>query len=654
VNDAPTATNLTQALAYTEDQGALALGDIVVTDVDTGATITATLTLSDAAAGTLSTGTFGSATSTFDAGTGVWTVTGSQADVNAALAAVSFTPAANYFSDVTITTRIRDDADTGPADGTITLTGTAVEDDPVAVADSDSVLENTTLVIDVTANDTDVDGGQKDVVMINGVAAVVGSPIALASGARVTLNADGTLTYNPNGAFNYLISQTKADATGAINVSADDVFTYSLNGGSQTSVTVTVNGVDGMGDQLVAPAGTSALTGTADPDVFILTATGDHDVSGLGSDDGFFFEGAFDSGDQVDGGAGNDQLGLRGTYNMVINGTMLTNVETISLLSGTSTKFGGPTGVPTSYSLAVSDAVVAAGQTLVVNGGGLAAGEGFAFNGSAETNGNFIFFGGMGTETLTGGAGNDGFYFGEGRFNAGDTVDGGAGADDQLALRGNFTIDFDAVGYAGALTNIDTIALLSSVDTRFGNGPGPFSYSITMNDAAVAAGARMNVNGGGLLATEQMVFDGSRETDGSFRIIGGAANDILIGGAGDDRIYGGLGADQMGGNGGAAWFIYYDAAESTSASRDSILFQAGVDKIDLRGMDAITGGANDAFSFIGTDAFDGVTAGQLRIEDQGGGRWLVQGDVNGDGFADLEIAVELITPGSLTATDFYP
>src|SRR5690606_31706816 len=86
----------------------------------------------DTDAGALSTGTFGSANSTYNAGTGIWTVSGSVDDVNAALAAVAFTPAANRDQDVTITTRIRDAANTGPADGTITLTATPVNDAPTA------------------------------------------------------------------------------------------------------------------------------------------------------------------------------------------------------------------------------------------------------------------------------------------------------------------------------------------------------------------------------------------------------------------------------------------------------------------------------------------------------------------------------------------
>ncbi|HEX2829699.1 MAG TPA: DUF4347 domain-containing protein [Burkholderiales bacterium] len=163
VNDAPSATNLTQTATYTEDAGSVALGDIVVSDVDTGDTITATLTLSSAAAGALTTGTFGAATSTYDAGTGVWSVSGSTTDVNAALAAVAFTPAANWAQNVTVTTRVRDASGAGPADGAIALDVTAVNDAPAATnltqtvtytEDAASVALGDIVVGDVDAGET--------------------------------------------------------------------------------------------------------------------------------------------------------------------------------------------------------------------------------------------------------------------------------------------------------------------------------------------------------------------------------------------------------------------------------------------------------------------------------------------------------------------
>src|SRR5690606_35994533 len=126
----------------------------------TGDTVTATFTLSAPAVGTLSTGTYGSATSIFNAGTGVWTVTGSVADVNAALAAVALTPSANNDQNFTITTRIRDAAGTGPADGTISVTVTPVNDAPTDIALSNAgILQSLTGAgADVgTLSSTDID-----------------------------------------------------------------------------------------------------------------------------------------------------------------------------------------------------------------------------------------------------------------------------------------------------------------------------------------------------------------------------------------------------------------------------------------------------------------------------------------------------------------
>ena len=71
-NDPAQATNLTQAIAYTEGDPSVALDDIVVTDVDDNATITARLTLADPAAGTLTT----SATARYASGGGMSTVWG--------------------------------------------------------------------------------------------------------------------------------------------------------------------------------------------------------------------------------------------------------------------------------------------------------------------------------------------------------------------------------------------------------------------------------------------------------------------------------------------------------------------------------------------------------------------------------------------------
>jgi Ca2+-binding RTX toxin-like protein len=119
-----------------------ALDDIVVSDVDANDRITATLSVANTAAGALTT----SGTASYMANTGIWTITGSVLEVNAALAAVSFTPAANSEINTTITTSIRDAAGTGPIDGSIALTVIPVNDAPTGVSLQNvtaALLENT-------------------------------------------------------------------------------------------------------------------------------------------------------------------------------------------------------------------------------------------------------------------------------------------------------------------------------------------------------------------------------------------------------------------------------------------------------------------------------------------------------------------------------
>ena len=64
--------------------------------------------MSNTAAGALSTATSGAVTSTYNAGTGVWSASGAIADVNTLLAGVTFNPAANFNANFTIATSVSD------------------------------------------------------------------------------------------------------------------------------------------------------------------------------------------------------------------------------------------------------------------------------------------------------------------------------------------------------------------------------------------------------------------------------------------------------------------------------------------------------------------------------------------------------------------
>ncbi|MDB5562112.1 MAG: hypothetical protein JWN11_1530 [Hyphomicrobiales bacterium] len=135
-----------------------------------------------------------------------------------------------------------------------------------------------------------------------------------------------------------------------------------------------------------------------------------------------------------------------------------------------------------------------------------------------------------------------------------------------------------------------------------------------------------------------------------------AGNDALAGGAGNDTLTGGTGADIMTGGGGSDHFVFNSVAEmgKTVDTRDIVTdFVHGTDKIDLSAIDAnASNSGNNAFTFIAADntVFDhskGVVAWHT---DTAHNQTIVQGDMNGDGVHDFEIALTGIV--HLTASDF--
>jgi hypothetical protein len=191
VDDTPTAVN--DSPTASEDGGAQSV-DVLANDTD-----------SDAGPKTVASKTDGSSGSVAIAGDG---------------GSVTYTPNANFCGSDSFGYTLN-----GGSAGTVNITVTCVDDNPVAVNDARTVAEDSPATsIDVLANDTDIDNGTK----------VVASA-ADAPHGTVT-NTASNVTYTPDA-----------------NYCGPDSFTYALNGGSSATVAMTVTCVDDTVPDTTAP-----------------------------------------------------------------------------------------------------------------------------------------------------------------------------------------------------------------------------------------------------------------------------------------------------------------------------------------------------------------------------------------------------------------
>jgi len=200
-----------------------------------------------------------------------------------------------------------------------------------------------------------------------------------------------------------------------------------------------------------------------------------------------------------------------------------------------------------------------------------------------------------GDDTVTGGTGNDVFYFG-GAFTAADTVIGGGGRD-VLVLDGDYSkaLKFGAT----TISNVQDIFLSAG-----------HSYNLVLNKATVAAGGNLNIDASAVSYNNTVTID-ARTTaggisflggfcanvvnggNGSNLLIGGAFDDVLTGGNGNDTIQGGGGADILTGGKGNNVFVYDNVSDSPLLLTSTggtifplggdqlVAFQTKADKIDL-------------------------------------------------------------------------
>jgi Ca2+-binding RTX toxin-like protein len=127
---------------------------------------------------------------------------------------------------------------------------------------------------------------------------------------------------------------------------------------------------------------------------------------------------------------------------------------------------------------------------------------------------------------------------------------------------------------------------------------------------------------------------------GDDKLFGQDQNDNLVGAAGIDRLAGGLGADTLSGGTDGDIFAFATLAESWAADGVDLItdLENDVDRIDLRKVDADTT-VNGDQKFKLTSAFTHHARELVLTYDSGTDRTLIQGDVDGDGVADLSILV---------------
>ena len=246
-----------------------------------------------------------------------------------------------------------------------------------------------------------------------------------------------------------------------------------------------------------------------------------------------------------------------------------------------------------------------------------------------------------GMESVVGGAGDDSIAGDK----AANILQGGLGNDKLYGREGNDKLyggeGGDAVKYTAHVA-----AITINLDTGTGIHGAFIDKYVSIEHATGGSGSD-KIYGS---AVSNMLQGGEGHDhlygyDGGDKLYGEAGSDSLYGGIGNDRLEGGAGRDYLLGEGGADTLVggadedtfIFRVGDSTTAARDLITdFQTGIDKTDLRQIDANPFMKSDqAFSWIESGAFT-KAAGQLRY-DAGPNGIALSGDTNGDGVADFAV-----------------
>jgi len=324
---------------------------------------------------------------------------GGQGDASAAGDQVRFDPGTDFDdlavgeSEIVVVDYVVQDEHGATSTSTVTITVAGANDGPVANPDSRTTSENSAVVIDVLANDDDVD---------NGAVLIVTAASAPAGQGSVTI-VENEVRFDPGTDFDYLASGESAVVV--IDYTIEDEYGASAS----STVTVTVQGRD-EGSNTVGTNDGETLVGTPGDDT-IDALGGDDNVFGLAGDDlllggdGIDFLSGEEGEDTLEGGNDNDFLS-GGEGNDIVSGQA--GNDSLSGEEGDDQLSGGD-GL---------DTLSGGGGEDVIEGGN---DDDFLFG----DDGNDIVSGQAGADILQGDSGDDQLSGGIGD----DSLDGGDGDD---------------------------------------------------------------------------------------------------------------------------------------------------------------------------------------------------------------------------------
>jgi Ca2+-binding RTX toxin-like protein len=451
---------------------------------------------------------------------------------------------------------------------------------PVALDDQSSTNADTIVAGNVLTNDSDPNTDALSVSRVNGSTAQVGVQIVLPSGALLTVNANGTFSYNPNNAF----------AGVAQGTNAVDTFTYEVSdgkGGTDTATAEILVAGTKLNELGPLTLGVDTINGTVLNDII------------RGGDDTFS---AFDA---IDGGAGTDTLALTelvGALDTTAGAAPNATVKNVEIATFTSvgaivadtstwtglqtilaTEAGGNSNVTITtnanatsvtvnggFNIAITDASAADTLASVTVNGINGATDNVTVNSSALTSlkvSNII-----GTVT--------------------------AGSTGALALDiSNSALGIDDVIANSATSLAMTVSGTTSLDDIFANAAASVTLnanaSITLDDLSATAASLLTINGAGAVLIDDVFLApnasiNASSSSGGVKIDdqialdvaftgGSGADDIEVGatsrviamGTGDDRVQlndDALGGGSLSGGGGTADTLQMSYANAASAT----------------------------------------------------------------------------------------